>query len=259
MVNYTFSVETLEIFLLILVRISCFVFTAPFFSQNGFPNRVQIGFSFFVSILLFFSIPFDAVKYDTVFGYAVIVIKEALCGLLIGFSANICTYIVQFSGHVIDMDIGLAMATQLDPVTNQQVSLTGVMYEYLILLLLVVSDMHRYLLRALCDAYQLIPIGGAAFEMDHLLSSMLTFMIDYLVLGFRIMLPIFACILVLNVVLGILAKVAPQMNMFVVGIQMKIIVGLGIIYLTIGLLPTYADMIFNEINKIMVLFMKGMY
>lgn len=259
MVNYSISLETLEVFLLILVRIASFVFIAPFFGQNGFPNRVQIGLSVVVSLLLFYTLPHTAVSYETVFGFSAALLKETACGLMIGFSANICTYVIQFSGHMIDMDIGLSMATQLDPMTNQQVSLTGVLYEYLIILLLVVSDMHRFIFRALCDAYELIPIGGITFEWDHLMTSIVSFMADFLILGFRIMLPIFACVLILNVVLGILAKVAPQMNMFVVGMQMKILVGYIILFLTLGLLPVYADMMYQEIKKLMVMFMKGMY
>ncbi len=259
MVHYSLSIETLEVFLLILARIASFVFIAPFFSQSGFPNRVQVGFSVVVSLILFYTLPFESVEYDTIFGYTAVLLKEVICGLLIGFSANICTYIVQFSGHMIDMDIGLSMATQLDPVTNQQVSLTGVLYEYIIILLLIVSDMHRFILRALCDAYEMIPIGGITLGFDHLMESMVEFMADYLILGFRIMLPIFACILILNVVLGILAKVAPQMNMFVVGMQLKIIVGYVIIFLTVSLLPTYADIIYQEMKHLMVTFMEGMY
>ena len=78
-------------------------------------------------------------------------------------------------------------------------------------------------------------------------------------IGFRIFLPIFACMMILNCILGILAKVAPQMNMFAVGMQMKILIGLGVLFLTVSLLPGIASFIFTEMKKMMVLFIEGMY
>ena len=80
---------------------------------------------------------------------------------------------------------------------------------------------------------------------------------DYGVSG--MMLPVFACIMILNSNLGIMAKVAPQMNMFAVGIQLKIIVGFLVLFITITFLPSIADMIFTEMRKMMVLFIEGMY
>jgi flagellar biosynthetic protein FliR len=75
---------------------------------------------------------------------------------------------------------------------------------------------------------------------------MVDFIINYFIIAMRIVLPIFAAILMVNTVLGILAKVAPQMNMFVIGMQLKVLVGLFVFYLIIGLTPSVADYIFNE-------------
>ena len=74
-------------------------------------------------------------------------------------------------------------------------------------------------------------------------------MTDYFIIGVRIVLPVFACILVINIVLGILAKVAPQMNMFVIGMQLKVFVGLCLLFFIMTLLPGMSDMIFEEMQK----------
>ena len=73
------------------------------------------------------------------------------------------------------------------------------------------------------------------------------------------MLPVFACIMILNCILGIMAKVSPQINMFAVGMQLKVLVGLGVLLLTVTLLPSIANFIFTEMRKMMVLFVEGMY
>ena len=82
---------------------------------------------------------------------------------------------------------------------------------------------------------------------------------DMFVIAFRIILPVFACIMILNCILGIMAKVSPQMNMFSVGMQMKIMVGFMVLFITITLLPSVADFIFKEMKTMIVSFVKGMY
>ena len=110
-----------------------------------------------------------------------------------------------------------------------------------------------------CDSFYVVPIGGAVFEWDSLLLSMTTYMVDLFVIGFRIFLPVFAVIMIMNCILGVMAKVAPQMNMFSIGIQLKILVGFLVLYLMIFLFPSVSGMVFDEIKKMVVLFIEGMY
>ena len=156
MLQYTFDISTFEYFLLILVRISCFVFVAPFFGAKEVPGRVKVGLSAFVAILVFFAVPMEHTAYTSEIGYAVLVLKEGITGLLIGFAAYICNSIILYAGTIIDMDIGLSMAMVFDPSTGSQVSITGNLYSYFVLLLLIVSNMHQYILRALVDSFSFI-------------------------------------------------------------------------------------------------------
>lgn len=193
------------------------------------------------------------------FGYAVIVLREGITGLLMGFAANICNSIILFAGNIIDMDIGLSMAQEFDPMTNSQVTITGNLYQYLLLLMMVVTNMHHYVLRALIDSYQVIPVNGQVFQWDSLAESMTTYMADSFVIAFRIVLPVFACMMILNCILGIMAKVAPQMNMFAVGMQMKVLLGLTVLFLTVMLLPGISDFVFKEMKRMIVSMIEGMY
>lgn len=259
MINLSFSIYDLEYFLLIFTRVSCFMFIAPFFSLNNTPARIRIGLSFFSSMLLYTALtPADAVVYHSVLEYSIIVMKEAVTGFLIGFGANICTSIVNFAGSIVDMETGLSMATLMDPATRENTSITGVFYQYVFMMLLIATGMYRYLFGALADTFTLIPVNGAVFRSDSLVRSMTAFLSDYIIIGFRIVLPVFCVILMLNAILGVLAKVSPQMNMFSVGIQLKILVGLSVIFLTTGMLPGAADFIFQEMKKMIVSFVDGM-
>ena len=260
MFTQTFSLVSFEFFLLILVRIATFVFIAPFFSQDGVPNIARIGLSAITSILVLYAIsPEQTYEFDDVFGYGALVLREAVTGLLIGYAANICNYIVIFAGNIIDMDIGLSMVSLFDPGMNVQVTITGSIYSQVVMALMIVSNMHQYILRALIDSFSLIPLGSTVFRSDVLLEGMIVYFTDLFVIGFRIMMPIFATLLIVNVVLGVMAKVAPQMNMFSIGIQIKIIAGLLVLMITVFLFPEVVDMVFNEIRLTMGNMMDGMH
>lgn len=251
MVNVSFSIYDLEYFLLILVRVSCFVFIAPFFSMNNTPARVRIALSVFTSVLLYQAVtPAEAIVVETVMDYAIIVMKEAVAGLLIGFGANICMAILNFAGAVADMETGLSMVTLMDPNSRDQTSITGVLYQYAFSLMLIATGMYRYLFGALADTFVLIPIGGIVFHGDAVVQALVQFLSDYVIIGFRIVLPIFCVILLLNVTLGILAKVSPQMNMFAVGLQLKLLTGLSVLFFSVQLMPSAADFIFREMQTV---------
>ena len=259
MIDYSFSMAELEYFMLIFCRVSCLVYIAPFFGMNNTPGRVKIGLSFVVSVLLYYTLGVQTLPaYDTVYGYAVLVLKEAVTGLLMGYGCNMCTTIVGFAGRIIDMETGLSMASMLDPTSKEDLSISGIIYRYGTLLILIISGMYQYIMKALAESFILIPVAGSVFRTDKLLDVMLKFMADYVLISFRICLPIFAVMIILNALLGILAKVAPQMNMFSVGIQIKVLVGMTILLITIGMLPQISEMIFTEMKTIMVAFVEAM-
>lgn len=259
MVDLTFSYDELLTFLLIVIRITTFIYSAPFFNMGNTPARVKIGLGIFVSYLIYqVLLPVEPLQYDNILGYSVLVLKEAMVGLIIGFGANICMSVVNFTGNIIDMETGMAMATLFDPQTNQETSISGVLYQYAMSLMLIVSGMYQYLLKAIVETYTLIPINGAVFDREHLLNSVTKFMGNYLTIGFRICLPVFCAMILLNAILGIMAKVSPQMNMFAVGMQLKVLVGLGILFLAVSMLPNAADFIFTQMKVIVVDFVEGM-
>lgn len=259
MIDISFTYADLEFFLLILVRVTCFIHVAPLFGMNGtVPRRVKIGLSIFIAYFLFFYLDHNEVVYHTLSEYAVIVMKEAVTGFLIGWGAQLCMTVTSFAGRISDMEIGLSMVNLMDPLTQQSATFSGVFYQYVFSLFMLITGMYEYLIKALMDTFTLIPVNGAVFHMESLIDALIRFMSDYIIIGFRICLPIFCVILLLNCVLGILAKIAPQMNMFSVGIQLKVLTGLSIMFLTVRMLPGAADFIFREMKELINVFVGGM-
>ncbi len=246
--NLTF--DKLEFFYAILVRISAFVMTAPFFSQRNIPIRVKAALSFFLSVIVFNMTEFVPIgtKFST--QYVSILLQEALIGASLGYTANLCLYVLDLAGRLIDTEIGFSMVNVLNPASNIQTSITGSLLAYLVMLVMLVSRMYLFVISAIVDTFKFLPVGKVKVP-SNIYIVVLEFIKEYFILGFRIVLPVFATILVVNVVLGVLAKVAPQMNMFVIGMQLKLFVGLFILFLVIGMLPSITDFIFHEMKYVL--------
>lgn len=241
----TFTLEQFEFYLVILARISAFVYAAPFFSMNTVPQRIKIGLSAVLAYLVFTISTYQPLVYSGSLGYLFLVAENVLVGVVLGLFSNICTFILSFAGQIMDMQIGFSMATEYDPATKSTVSLTSNIYNYAVLLVMLVSRLHYYIVDAIVDSFELIPLDGVSLNTE-IYKLMVQFIVDFCVVGFRIALPVFAAIMIANTVLAILAKVAPQMNMFVIGIQLKVLIGLAVLVVITGQLDSIADFIFDQ-------------
>lgn len=241
----TFSIDNLEIFFLILVRITTFIYSAPFFSMKNVPQKVKVGLSLFFSIILFQVNMSSIIDYNGVIGFAGLIVGEALAGLIIGFFANISYHILAFAGRMVDMEIGFSMVNEFDPVSQIQSTISVNFYSYFVMLMMMVTNLHHYMIYAIADTFKIIPLGKVNIK-PHMYVLMVNFLKDYFIIGFRIILPIFAAILVVNIILAILAKVAPNMNMFVIGLQLKVFVGLTVFMFMAVLINVVAEFIFDH-------------
>lgn len=244
-----FTVENLEYFLFILTRVSAFVFIAPFFNFGSIPRRLKVAFTILFSTILYFAVPYTEVTYSGLTGFTLIIIFETFKGALLGYFTNIVMTILNFTGRLIDMEIGFAMVTMYDPIFRVDISVSGNLYSYFVILLLLVGDFHHYFLKAFVDAFTVVPIGtivkGWSLE-----RVMIEFLGDYFLIAMRLMLPIYATMLLVNLVLGIMARVAPQMNMFVVGIQLKLLGGFIVMVLMMTMLPGVANYLTKEMQDV---------
>ena len=249
-----FTIEYIEYAVLIITRISMIFFIVPFFGNVNIPVRIKIALSFFLSLIIMNSVDYSAVSYQGMLGYSILIAQEAVTGLLIGIGSGFTLYILNFSGHMLDMEIGFSMAMEMDPTTQVQTTISATFLTAVFMLMFIASDMHYFLIDAVVDSYKVIPIGEGIVS-PNLYKIFVQYVIDYFVIGFRIILPVFACILVINVILGILARIAPQMNMFVFGMQFKVFAGLSLIFILMNFLPGITDFLFNEMQTLTKLFM----
>ncbi|AMA72683.1 MULTISPECIES: flagellar biosynthetic protein FliR [Aneurinibacillus] len=218
--------ELLPAFLLVFVRLTAFFVTAPIFSTRSIPAVFKIGLSFFIAF-----IAFPLVKANHVipvdWTYVYLVIKEVLTGLLLGFLAALFLAAVQVAGSIIDMMLGLAMASVVDPLTGTQAPLMG-NFKYILTMLFILSaNGHHLLIQGVLSSYQVVPLDRWFSGMsDGTLSTFLIEKFSYMFMsGMLLAAPLVSSLFVIDLALGIMAKTVPQMNIFVVGMPVKILAG----------------------------------
>jgi len=243
-----------ELFLLVLVRTSGIFFISPFFSSQNVPNILKAGFSFILSILITLTLDFNTGFGDV--SFVILVIKELMVGLLIGFISYGFFSTFYVMGQIIDMQIGFGMVNVIDPQHKVQVPLMGNFYYILAFLLLLSIDGHHTIIKALVDSYKFIPIGKFSFKKD-IAAMLVNVLSESFITGFKLSVPVVAVIFLTDLLLGILARTIPQMNVFVVGMPLKIIIGLIIISVSIPIFYTISTGVFNETIKEIYNFLKA--
>jgi flagellar biosynthetic protein FliR len=259
MLSTSFSIYHLEYYLLIFVRIAGVISIAPIYGTKGVPRRVRVGLALCVALLVASVTEYEPLNYTSLIGFTVLIVKEAVMGLSIGLASNLCMTIINLAGMFIDREIGFTMVTEFDQTANANVTISAEFYNYAVLLVMLCSNMHYFIISAICDSFQVVPVGGALFDGESLYALAITFMQQYFIIGFRIALPIFISITLCNVVLGVLAKTAPQMNMFSIGIELKLMLGLMVMIITVYFLPNITEYIYDLTEDMVLNMIKTMY
>lgn len=237
-------VNKYELFLIVFVRCSGIFLISPFFSAQNVPSRFKVGLSLFLSIILTSTLQISILELET--PMIVLIFKELLVGAVIGFISYIFFSSFYVMGQIIDMNIGFGMVNVVDPQNRIQVPLMGNFYYILGFLLLLILDGHHVIINSIVDSYQFIPIGG--FEISENITLFIVNLISRMfILGFKLSLPVVAIIFLLDLLLGILVRTIPQMNVFVVGLPLKIFIGMLIILVSI---PIFNAITSNSYNKL---------
>ena len=228
--------------LLIFVRVSGIMFTAPVFSNKSIPVGPKIFFSLMITYMLFFVVPdFEYNVEQGLLLLALYALKEILVGILMGFMLNFVFYAISYAGLMVGFDMGLAMARQFDPSTETQTNVMGQALTIMTIMIFMVINGHHYVVTGLSYSFNLIPIGF--FSMNGTLFDILMkYMAGVFILAVKIASPITVSFFLLHVGAGILARTIPQMNIFFVVQPLKTMLGFGLL---ISITPVYVYVIRN--------------
>jgi flagellar biosynthesis protein FliR len=233
-------------FFLILIRISAFLITVPIFSYRTIPSTYKIGFAVFLAWIMYFTIDVPALELN---GFLILLIlKEAMVGLLIGLIAFIVMSAIQIAGGFIDFQMGFAIANVVDPQTGTHSPLTGQFLYILSLLFLLSVNGHHLLIDGIFFSYQTIPINQLwiPFGDKEMLGYVVSIFNSMFVIAFQMSIPIVGSLFLVDVALGILARTVPQLNIFVVGLPLKIFVSFILLFVTMSAFFLLVSHLFEE-------------
>lgn len=229
------SYSEVIIFLLIFMRISGLFIAAPFLASRVIPRTVKVGLAFIISIVVFPLVSKPSVPLGTNVALALAVIKEVMVGYLLGLLVAFIMSAIQIAGRLMDFQMGFAMVNVVDPQYGGHVPLTGqIGYVFTLLVFLAVNG-HHFLLRTLVGSFSAIPLLNFSLISTGM-GAILRLFITSFVLALRIASPVMGALFLASVALGIIARTVPQMNVFVVGLPAKIVIGIAVLVL---MMPVY--------------------
>lgn len=222
-------------YLLVMVRLTGMMLAAPFFTQAAFPMRVKVGFALGVGLLLFTSVGLPyATQNPTLAGadkglptFLAMALQELALGLMLGLVVRLAVEAVQMAGELLSVQMGMAMASQVDPSSGAPQPLIGKLLLYMALVLLLQYNLHHALIEAVVASYTPMPLG-APWPWDNtgvLVNRMVTLGSQMFVAALMLAMPVKALLLMLEVAMAFVAKLMPQMNIFMVALPLKLVVG----------------------------------
>lgn len=243
--------------ILILIRISAFIMVTPIFFPPSVPNQVKAGFSIIVA--LFLAINIDSppvVTFPSDLAMVFALFNEAFSGIILGMSVGLWFYFIKMAGSFLDMQMGLGMLSMFDPNTKSQSTMLANISHWVAIIIFFIVDGHHMLLRMFSKSIEIIPLGQNILSQDTM-GIMIEAFANYFALGLRISIPLVLLIIISDVVMGLISRSVPQLNIMILGMPIKIMVGLASFIISlpiiIKLIVSGFDVIPEVIEKLFTL------
>jgi flagellar biosynthesis protein FliR len=244
-----FTTAEIVRFFVVLLRISGIMLLAPFFSSQSIPVPIRIAFTLVISFVLVPSLPLNMVPPELNLGnIAGLFLGEILVGVVLGFAASCVFGGFQFAGQIISFQLGFSLVNIIDPQTEVDFSVFSFIQNYIGLLFFLLINGHHWFLLAINDSFSLLPVGGA-----HLQGPVFQYLVgltaELLVIGIRIAGPIIAVSLITDVIMAVIGRAAPHINIIIVGMPLKGLVGFGCLSLSFYFLPRYLEGLYSALYR----------
>lgn len=239
--------ERLTLFLYILMRMSGFVLLNPILARKGIPGIVRAGFILVFSLTVFSFTPSGVDVPVNLLSFSVTLFLEFSLGYLLGFAMQIFFYIPQLAGEAIDTQMGFTMGKIYDAGSQTSMSVTSTLLNLLMFLLFFAANGHYTLMRILLTSGDIVPFGSATLG-PAVPDAVAELFLSCTILAVKLALPILAAELMGQLGMGILMKAIPQINVFAINIELKVIIGLVMIML---LLTPFSEFLLRAENQML--------
>ncbi|WBW95415.1 fused FliR family export protein/FlhB family type III secretion system protein [Oceanirhabdus sp. W0125-5] len=237
-------------FLLVFSRLSAFTFSVPIFFPKGTSNTAKASFSILLSYMLVSLIQFDTVASFDLISLGFMVIMEVVTGLTLGFITSLGFHVIRMAGQLFDFFIGFSMSQMFDPSVGDNSSIFGRLMYWFTLIIFVILNGHKFIIEGLLTSFSTVKLGELAITTDVIL-YIFDVIIKFFEIGIKISMPIALIILIINIVLGLVARSVPQLNVMIIGMPIKVLIGVLSI---IVLLPVTINSIVDIFENLTVIF-----
>lgn len=239
----------------VFVRLVAIILLNPVFSRASIPTAVKVSLVLFSTLIIAPIVPVG--NADTSFIEVGLGLgREFLVGFALTFVFNIYYYMLMFAADIMDTQFGMSMAKMMDPQTNIQTAITGKLMNILFMLYFFATNSHLELINVAVGSFQLVPPGAAGISVENAATFVFTLFSTVFILALRLALPFVAAEFVLEVSMGIMMKLIPQIHVFVIHMQGKILLGLiALVALTIpitGFIDNYIVGIFDSMGEMLL-------
>lgn len=240
----------LPAYVLVLLRISGLVLTAPFLGSRVLPARVRAAFAMTVAVVIFPLVRMQVPAELTLGSALVAGVGEMMIGATIGLALTVLMMGTEVGGLIVGRQAGIALANVYDPSQNAQVSIVGQVYTISFTVLFLTIGGHRAMLAALLDTYRVIPL--LSFQMDETILVLLAEMLAAaFILGIRLAGPVLIALFLTGTALGVLSRTMPQLNILTVGFALRLAVGLAVAGLSIiACQDFFLDAVWNGVTLV---------
>ncbi|PIJ48463.1 flagellar biosynthetic protein FliR [Erwinia sp. OLTSP20] len=228
-----------------LARILALLMTAPLLSEKAISKRVKIALGVMITWVLLPGLPLTQVTLFSPAGFWLL-IQQILIGIAIGFTMQFAFAAIRMAGEVIGLQMGLSFATFFDPSSRLNMPVLARLLDMLAMLLFLSFNGHLWLISMLCDTFHTLPIGGDTLNGNAWLALCRSAAVVFLQ-GMRLALPLITLLLVLNLALGLLNRVSPQLSVFAIGFPVTLTLGLVFISMMMPLLAPFCEHLFGEV------------
>jgi len=247
--------ENVHVFMYVFARLAAILLLNPVFSRANIPAAVKASLVLFATIIIAPIVPMGSADNSFVevgLGLG----REFLVGFALTFVFNIYYYMLMFAADIMDTQFGMSMAKMMDPQTHIQTAITGNIMNILFMLYFFATNCHLELINVAVGSFQLIPPGAGGISLDNAAGFVFTLFSTIFILALRLALPFVAAEFILELSMGILMKLIPQIHVFVIHMQGKILLGIiALVALTIPItkfIDNYIVDMFNSMGKMLL-------
>lgn len=233
-----------QYFLLVLIRISSFVWISPGFSHKGLPQLMKLTISAGMSMVVYGAMPltFESL---TMGMFVISILKEILVGVAIGYITLLFFSGIEMAGSFVDFQVGFSMAMAYDPSLGVNVSYYGRVYYWIAMMIFFLTNMHHAVIRTVVRSFQYIPINQ--MEFSYLGVDGIVELFGYVFeIALNLAFPMIVVALMAEITLALLSRTVPQINVLILGMPLKILLSIGFIFFFLPFLFDGIGDVFSE-------------